>query len=292
MTKRSPDTASGTRPGLRAKLRVPSGGGPVRLRSYDPRATPGGPAGKAEALACVPYARGRITALQERLFAQSTAGDPRSVLVLLQGMDTSGKGGAVRHLASLLDPAGCRITAFKAPTAEEQAHHFLWRVERALPGRGRIGVFDRSHYEDVLVPRVRGRAPRSMWEERCETINSFEASLADDGVSVVKVFLHISREEQRTRLLDRLDNPCNHWKFGPGDLEDRAMWPSYQQAYEDVLGRCSTEAAPWYVVPADRKWYRNWAVGRLLMEHLDLIDSVCPPASFDVEVARKLLLED
>ncbi|MDX2702251.1 polyphosphate kinase 2 family protein [Streptomyces sp. PA03-6a] len=292
MTKRSPDTASGTRPGLRAKLRVPSGGGPVRLRSYDPRATPGGPAGKAEALACVPYARDRITALQERLFAQSTAGDPRSVLVVLQGVDTSGKGSAVRHLASLLDPAGCRITAFKAPTAEEQAHHFLWRVERALPGRGRIGVFDRSHYEDVLVPRVRGRAPRSVWEERCETINSFEASLADDGVSVVKVFLHISRDEQRTRLLDRLDNPCKHWKFDPGDLEDRAMWPSYQEAYEDVLGRCSTEAAPWYVVPADRKWYRNWAVGRLLMEHLDLIDPVCPPASFDVGVARKLLLED
>ncbi|MFF3249869.1 PPK2 family polyphosphate kinase [Actinacidiphila glaucinigra] len=292
MTRNSPKSGSGSTAGLRAKLRVPSGGGPVRLRSHDPRGTPGGPAGKTEALESVPYARDRITALQERLFAQSTAGDPRSVLVVLQGMDTSGKGGSVRHLASLLDPAGCRITAFKAPTAEEKAHHFLWRVERAMPGPGRIGVFDRSHYEDVLVPRVRGRAPLSVWEERCETINSFEASLADDGVSVVKVFLHISRDEQRTRLLARLDNPCKHWKFGPADLEDRARWAAYQQAYEDVLGRCSTEAAPWYVIPADRKWYRNWAVGRLLMEHLDLIDPVCPPASFDVEAARKQLLED
>ncbi|WP_431953499.1 PPK2 family polyphosphate kinase [Actinacidiphila sp. bgisy167] len=277
---------------LRAKLRVPPGGGPVRLRSYDPRATPGGPAGKTEALACVPYVRERITALQVRLFAQSTAGDPRSVLVVLQGLDTSGKGGAVRHLASLMDPAGCRITAFKAPTVEEKAHHFLWRVERALPGPGRIGVFDRSHYEDVLVPRVRGGAPPELWEERCETINSFEASLADDGVSVVKVFLHISRDEQRARLLARLDDPCKRWKFAPADLEDRARWAFYQEAYGDLLGRCSTEAAPWYVVPADRKWYRNWALGRLLLEHLELIDPVCPPAAFDVGAARRRLLAD
>jgi PPK2 family polyphosphate:nucleotide phosphotransferase len=294
VAKKSPETEPepGTGPGLRAKLRVPPGGGPVRLRSYDPRATPGAPAGKREAQAWTPYARDRITALQERLFAQSTAGDPRSVLVVLQGMDTSGKGGAVRHLTGLLNPAGCTVTAFKAPTAEEKAHHFLWRVERALPGPGRIGIFDRSHYEDVLVPRVRGLVPPAVWEERCDTINSFEASLADDGVSVVKVFLHISYEEQRSRLLARLDNPCKRWKFGPGDLADRARWPAFQRAYEDVLARSSTEAAPWYVVPADRKWYRDWAVGRLLMEHLDLIDPVCPPASFDVETARKQLLED
>ncbi|MEU6346633.1 PPK2 family polyphosphate kinase [Streptomyces sp. NPDC046977] len=278
--------------GLRSLLRVPPGGGAVRLRAYDTRATPGGPAGKREAREAVPCTRERLTVLQERLFAQATAGDPRSVLVVLQGTDTSGKGGAVRHLAGLLNPAGCRITAFKSPTAEEKAHPFLWRIKRALPHAGQIGIFDRSHYEDVLAARVRGLAPREVWEERFETINSFEASLADDGVSVVKIFLHIGYDEQRARLLSRLDNPCKHWKFTPDDLDDRALWPAFQKAYEAVLNRCSTEAAPWYVVPADRKWYRDWAVGRLLTEHLELIDPECPPATFDVEHARKRLLGD
>jgi PPK2 family polyphosphate:nucleotide phosphotransferase len=234
--------------------------------------------------------RERIAGLQERLFAQSTAGDPRCLLLVLQGMDTSGKGGTVKHVASGLNPTGVRVTAFKAPTAQERQHPFLWRVRQALPGPGEIGVFDRSHYEDVLVARVRDLVPRSTWARRYAVINRFEQSLADDGVTVLKVFLHIGYEEQRRRLLARLDNPAKHWKFTPEDIGARGLWPAYQAAYEAVLERCSTDAAPWYVVPADRKWYRNWAVARLLLEHLELMDPRYPPAAFDVAANRRALL--
>jgi PPK2 family polyphosphate:nucleotide phosphotransferase len=205
-------------------------------------------------------------------------------------MDTSGKGGTVKHVASGLNPAGVRVTAFKAPTPEEQRHPFLWRVRRALPGPGEIGVFDRSHYEDVLAARVRGLVPRATWARRYAVINGFERSLADDGVTVLKVFLHIGADEQRRRLLARLDDPAKHWKFTPGDITDRALWPAYQEAYEAALERCGTGTAPWYLVPADRKWYRNWAVAQLLLEHLELMDPHHPPAAFDVAAARRALL--
>ncbi|MEV6007185.1 PPK2 family polyphosphate kinase [Streptomyces sp. NPDC051976] len=276
--------------GLRALLRVPPGRGPVALKAYTPASTPGGPPDKAAALAGEPASRERLVDLQTRLFAQSTAGDPRCVLLVLQGMDTSGKGGTLKHVTAGMNPSGVRVKAFKAPTEEEREHPFLWRVRRALPGPGEIGVFDRSHYEDVLIARVRDLVPRDVWTGRYDVINNFEQSLADDGVSVVKIFLHISYEKQRERLLARLDDPDKHWKFDSGDIEERALWPAYQRAYEAALERCSTDAAPWYVVPADHKWYRNWAVRTLLLEHLELIDPKYPVADFDVERSRARLL--
>jgi PPK2 family polyphosphate:nucleotide phosphotransferase len=276
---------------LRSLLRVPPDGNPVSLSSYDPSAKSGGPPGKVHARAGMAGTGSRLTELQDRVFAQSTTGDRRRLLLVLQGMDTSGKGGTVKHVLSGLNPVGCRYRAFKPPTEEERAHHFLWRVERSLPQPGEIGVFDRSHYEDVLVARVRGLVPPAVWMQRYDEINAFERRLAEDGVTIIKVFLHISREEQLKRLLARLDKPHKHWKFSPSDIDDRALWPAYQEAYEAALARCSTPAAPWYVVPADRKWYRNWAVGRLLLEHLEEIDPQYPPADFDVEECRKRLLE-
>jgi PPK2 family polyphosphate:nucleotide phosphotransferase len=276
---------------LSARLRVEARGGAVDLAAYDPRATPGGPKGKAAGLAGIQEMRPRLAELQERLFAQSAVGgDPRRVLVVLQGMDTSGKGGTVKHVVSGLNPAGLRVRAFKAPTAQERRHDFLWRVRRALPRAGEIGVFDRSHYEDVLIVRVHDLVPRSVWSRRYAAINRFEQSLADSGVTLLKVFLHISPEEQRARLLARLERPDKHWKFSPDDVSERERWPAYREAYEAVLARCSTEAAPWYVVPADRKWYRNWAVSRLLLEHLEQLGPAYPQPDLDVAEYRRLLL--
>lgn len=276
---------------LHTLLRVEPGGGPVDLSAYDPHATPGGPKSKKHGLAEIEQMRPRLAALQERLFAQSAVGgDQRRVLLVLQGMDTSGKGGTVKHVVSGLNPAGLRVRAFKAPTAEERRHNFLWRIRRALPHPGEIGVFDRSHYEDVLIVRVHDMVPRSVWSRRYAAINRFEQSLADGGVTVLKVFLHISPEEQRARLLARLDRPDKHWKFSPTDVEERERWPDYREAYQVALERCSTEAAPWYVVPADRKWYRNWAISRLLLEHLERIDPAYPQPDLDVAKYRTLLL--
>jgi PPK2 family polyphosphate:nucleotide phosphotransferase len=275
---------------LRALLRV-SGGERTDLGGHDARATPGGPGDKAAGLAETARPGERLAGLQERLWAASTAGDRRRVLLVLQGMDTSGKGGTVKHVIGLLNPSGCRIHAFKAPTKKERAHEFLWRIRRNLPLPGELGIFDRSHYEDVLVARVRELAPRAEIEERYGAINAFERELADDGVTLVKCFLHLSHEEQRDRLLKRLDDPDKHWKFSTGDIDDRALWPAYQEAYEIALARCSTGPAPWYVIPADRKWYRNWAISRLLLETLEELDPRYPPGDFDVARARERLLK-
>lgn len=272
--KRAKDDGSGARP-LRELLRVPPGERPD-LGRLDPSATPGGPAGKAAGAAATALLAQPLGSLQERLYAASTAGDRRRVLLVLQGMDTSGKGGTLKHVIGLFNPSGCRIKAFKAPTAEELTHPFLWRIKQELPLPGEIGIFDRSHYEDVLIARVRELVPRNRVRARYAQINRFEKALADDGVTVVKVFLHIGYEEQRARLLERLDNPDKHWKFNVGDVEERGAWPAYQEAYEVALERCSTDAAPWYVVPADRKWYRNWAISTLLREHLEDIDPHYP----------------
>ncbi|MFJ1748399.1 PPK2 family polyphosphate kinase [Streptomyces sp. NPDC088116] len=277
------------KPALRDLLRIPEADS-VDLSSYDSRATPGGPKDKATALAALTRLGEDLAGVQERLYASSTAGDTRRVLLVLQGMDTSGKGGTVKHVIGHLNPAGCRIKAFKTPTTEERRHPFLWRVRQALPGLGEIGIFDRSHYEDVLIARVRELVPRRDLGRRYGQINRFEQGLADDGVTIVKVFLHISYEEQRARLLARLDNPDKHWKFSPSDIEDRALWPAYQEAYELALHRCSTAAAPWYLVPADRKWYRNWAISTLLLEHLKALAPSYPTAGFDVGQAREELL--
>ncbi|MFJ4876384.1 PPK2 family polyphosphate kinase [Streptomyces sp. NPDC088745] len=278
-------------PSVRDSLRVPPGSR-VSLASYAANATPVGPQDKATGAAATALLGGPLADLQERLYAASTAGDRRRLLLVLQGMDTSGKGGTVKHVIGLFNPSGCRIRAFKAPTEEERAHSFLWRIAKALPEAGEIGIFDRSHYEDVLIGRVRSLAPLEEIERRYEQINTFEASLADSGVTVVKVFLHISYEQQKRRLLERLDNPDKHWKFSPGDIEERALWPAYQEAYEIALARCSTPAAPWYLVPADRKWYRDWAVSSLLQEHLTALDPRFPPAGFDVRECRGRLLSE
>jgi PPK2 family polyphosphate:nucleotide phosphotransferase len=261
------------------------GDGNAILPGIDPRDTPGVD-DRETAEAAVPELADRLDHLQERLWVEGK----RSLLVVLQGMDTSGKGGTVKHVIGLFNPSGCRIKAFKAPTAEERGHPFLWRIMRALPEPGEIGIFDRSQYEDVLAARVRGLVPRRRLGGRYGQINRFEQSLAEDGVTVVKCFLHISYEEQRERLLERLDNPDKHWKFSMGDIEDRALWPAYQEAYEIALERCSTDAVPWHVVPADRKWYRNWAVSKLLLEHLEALDPKYPKADFDVAGAREQLL--
>ncbi|MET9952031.1 PPK2 family polyphosphate kinase [Streptomyces sp. NPDC006339] len=285
----SSDHTTASRGSLRELLRVPVGER-VELSAYDAAATPGAPDGKAAGLAATTTIGPRLAELQERLYAASTAGDRRRVLLVLQGMDTSGKGGTVKHVIGHLNPSGCRVHAFKAPTAEERAHPFLWRVTRALPHAGEIGIFDRSHYEDVLIARVRGLVPPAELEERYGEIDAFERSLADDGVTLVKVFLHLSYEEQRDRLLERLDNPDKHWKFSPGDIDERALWPAYQEAYEIALARCATDRTPWYLVPADRKWYRNWAISTLLLEHLEELDPRYPKGDFDVAECRRRLL--
>ncbi|MDX3451010.1 polyphosphate kinase 2 family protein [Streptomyces sp. ME02-8801-2C] len=269
-------------------LRLPRGQH-VDLGAHDAGASPGGPADKAAGLADTALMGERLADLQERLWAAGSAGDRRRLLLVLQGMDTSGKGGTVKHVIGLFNPSGCRIKAFKAPTHEELGHSFLWRIKKELPHPGEIGIFDRSQYEDVLIARVRELVSRAQLTRRYSQINGFEKSLAEDGVTVVKCFLHISYEQQRRRLLERLDNPDKHWKFNVGDIEERALWPAYQEAYEIALERCSTDA-PWYLVPADRKWYRNWAISRLLLEHLEGLDPQYPKADFDVAEARARLL--
>jgi PPK2 family polyphosphate:nucleotide phosphotransferase len=271
-------------------LRVPDS--PVNLAKLPTDGYPG-VRSKEKALEALPELGLRLGGLQERLFAQAHGGhEPSraSLLLVLQGMDTSGKGGTVKHVANQMDPGGLRIASFKAPTEEELAHDFLWRIRKALPGVGDVGVFDRSHYEDVLIVRVRELVPRRRWEPRYSLINEFEQELADQGTTVVKCFLHISREEQKERLLARLDDPTKLWKYNPGDVDERKLWPAYQEAYEAVLDKTSTATAPWYVIPADRKWYRNFAITNLLIEALERIDPNWPPAGYDLEKEKARVL--
>jgi len=268
-------------------LRVPAG--PVDLSAVPTDATPGFDGGKKSGAAALKTLGPELADLQERLWAARSTGSARRVLLVLQGMDTSGKGGVIRHAVGLIDPQGVRITSFKAPTEEERAHDFLWRVERGLPEAGYVGVFDRSHYEDVLIQRVRQLAPADEIERGYDAINEFERRLADEGTTLVKCMLHISPETQLERLRERLENPEKHWKYNPGDLDERALWPAYQEAYEIALERCSTDDAPWYVVPSDRKWYRNLAVANLLAEALRGLDLRWPPADFDVEAEKARL---
>ena len=211
------------------------------------------------------------------------------MLLVLQAMDSAGKGGIIRHVVGSVDPQGVMLTAFKKPTDEELAHDFLWRVEKRIPLPGFIGVFDRSQYEDVLIGKVRSLAPAEEIERRYGAINDFEKRLTDAGTRVVKVMLHISHDEQRERLMERLERPDKHWKYNPGDVDERARWPLYMEAYQTVFERTSTENAPWFVVPANRKWYARLAVQRLLLAALRDIDPQWPRATFDVEVEKKRL---
>jgi PPK2 family polyphosphate:nucleotide phosphotransferase len=269
-------------------LRVPSDG--IDLQSIDTRSTPGIRRGRKEALERQPKLASRLAELQEKLYAEGRTSGTRSMLVILQGMDTSGKSGTVKHVMGQVDPQGAQITGFQEPTPEELRHPFLWRVKRRLPPPGLIGVFDRSHYEDIVAARVRGLAPRATWSRRYSVVNRFERDLAASGTTIVKFFLHISFEEWRARQLARLDDPAKHWKFDPGDIDDALLWDEYQLAYSDVLRRCNSDDAPWYVVPADRKWYRNHAVTRVLVGHLDAMDLRWPEPKFDVAEQRARLL--
>jgi PPK2 family polyphosphate:nucleotide phosphotransferase len=273
--------------GLLGQLRVPSG--PVDLTKYDTRATPGFSGTKEEGKVALEQLGAEVSDWQERLFAEGRKGGQRSVLLVLQGMDTSGKGGVIRHGAGLMDPQGLRITSFKAPTPAEKRRGFLWRIRQALPGPGMIGIFDRSHYEDVLIARVRNLVAPPVWNRRYEQINDFEAELAANGVTLLKCFLHISPEEQKARLEARLDDPTKHWKYNPGDVDERELWPSYVEAYHAALERCNGPDAPWYVIPSDRKWYRNWAVTTILLETLRSLDPQWPTADFDVTTEKKRL---
>jgi len=227
----------------------------------------------------------QLAALQERLFAE----DKRTVLLVLQGIDTSGKDGTIKHVIGDVNPLGCKITSFKKPTPEEAKHHFLWRIRRALPEAGQIGVFGRSHYEDVIVPRVHGGLADRDIDKRYADIAKFEADLAGGSTTVVKCFLHIGYEEQRERLLARLDDPTKRWKFNPSDVDERELWKQYQETFREVLRRSNYEVAPWYVIPADRKWYRNWAVGRILLETLTELAPEYPQPDLDIPALKARL---
>jgi len=268
-------------------LRVEPG---FRLVDIDPRSTPGYDGDKNDGRADLEAGRAPLEGLQERLFAQSVAGTATgSVLLVLQAMDTAGKGGIVRHVVGAVDPQGVELASFKKPTAEELEHDFLWRIEKRLPDAGRLGVFDRSHYEDVLIGRVRELAPPEEIERRYGAIASFEAQAAEMGIRVVKVMLHISKDEQRERLGERLARPDKHWKYNPSDVDERKLWDAYMDAYQVAIERTSTPIAPWHVVPADRKWYARLAVQQLLIDALEDIDPQWPAADYDVEVEKQRL---
>ena len=230
-----------------------------------------------------------LSQLQERLFAEGRAGGTRSVLCIVQGLDTAGKGGVTRHVMSRVDPQGVALRSFGVPTEEELSHHYLWRIKNGLPKPGLIGVFDRSHYEDVLVVRVNNLVPKKTWEPRFEEINKFEKELVDSGTVVLKFALMVSHDEQGVRLMERLDRPDKRWKFNENDLETRSKWEDYQQAYSDVFARTSTEHAPWYVIPADRKWYSRAAITEILTQTLIEMDLGWPEPEWDpVEMRTKL----
>ena len=252
--------------------RVPPGA-TVDLGRIDPAGTLGAPGDKTETTATFPALREELREVQERLWAERR----QSLLIVLQAMDAGGKDGTVKHLFRGINPVGGRLVSFRVPTEEELAHDFLWRVHKHTPGRGEIAVFNRSHYEDVLVVRVQGLVPEEIWRGRYPLINQFEANLAAAGTRILKLFLHISKEEQAERFRARLEDPTKRWKFRKGDLAERARWDDYQAAYAEAIQRTSTDAAPWFVVPADRKWYRNWAVSQIVLRALGEMGPVYPP---------------
>ena len=245
----------------------------VRLAAIDPGDTHG--LDKERAKALTDDLLDRLTELQERLWAEGR----RAVLVVLQGIDAAGKDGTIRKVMTAFNPQGCPVSSFKVPSAEELAHDFLWRIHRRTPGKGEIGIFNRSHYEDVLVVRVHELVPEKVWRARYDQIVAFEDHLAANGVTIVKFFLYIDRDEQRERFQARFDDPTKRWKFSMGDLEERKHWDDYIAAYEDALSKTSTERAPWYVIPANHKWFRDAAVASILADTLEELDPRYPPAA-------------
>ncbi|WP_078314550.1 polyphosphate kinase 2 family protein [Mycobacterium sp. D16Q16] len=269
-------------------LRYRSG---LLFADVDTRSTPGFDGSREDGEALQAELSERLGVLQELLYANGRSGDHRSVLLVLQGMDTSGKGGIVKHVVGQVDPQGIEHASFGVPTAEERKHHYLWRIRNALPSGGQLGVFDRSHYEDVLVVRVHDLVPPEVWGARYDEINAFEKELTEAGTTILKVALVVSLDEQKERLAERLDRPDKYWKFNPNDIDERAFWSAYQDAYQAVLEKTSTEYAPWHVIPCDRKWYSRLAVTALLDETLDGLNLSWPPANFDIEEQKRRLTQ-
>ncbi|CAM3633168.1 polyphosphate kinase 2 family protein [Tsukamurella ocularis] len=261
------------------------------VQDIDTSGTPGFDGDKALGEKLLAERGARLSELQELLYANGRAGDHRSVLLVLQGMDTAGKGGIVRHVIGMVDPQGVKTASFGKPTEEELAHDFLWRIHRQTPKGGQIGVFDRSHYEDVLVVRVHDLVPPAVWEPRYAIINDFEADLITAGTTIVKCAMFVSLDEQKKRLAERLDRPDKFWKYNPADIDERGYWPKYQEAYQAMLDRTSVDGAPWHIIPADRKWFSRLAITELLIEALEGLDLGWPPADFDVEHEKARLAQ-
>ncbi len=280
--KKKPAAAS-----VRELLRVGPDFDPAAM---DARRVVAGPADKVQALAQVGALAGEVTALQERLYAESKGGGKRRLLVVLQGMDTSGKGGAIKALDRIVEPLGMRIAQFGAPTKAELKKHYLWRIEQKLPPPGTIGIFDRSHYEDILVVRVRNLVPPEEWEKRYDEINAWEKKWSDDGVVFLKCMLFISPAEQKERLLARLAEPDKRWKYRPGDVDDRLLWNDFMTAYQAAMTRCSTDYAPWYVIPSDRKWHRDWLLTHMVAETLREMNPQFPSPDYDVAAETKRVM--
>ncbi|HEX5431879.1 MAG TPA: polyphosphate kinase 2 family protein [Bryobacteraceae bacterium] len=249
----------------------------VSLRDYDPNETLGWDKGH-QTKKSLEKALARLDKLQYLMYAQKK----HALLIILQALDAGGKDGTIRHVMSGVNPQGCRVTSFKAPSAEEAAHDFLWRIHRAVPGAGDFGIFNRSQYEDVLVVRVHNLVSKDLWESRYEQINQFEKMLHQNGVKILKFFLHISRDEQKKRFMQRIKDPDRQWKISPADFQERKYWEEYTRAYEEALTRCSTHDAPWYVIPANKKWFRNLAVSHIVVETLESLRMKFPPPLVDV----------
>jgi PPK2 family polyphosphate:nucleotide phosphotransferase len=259
------------------------------LAGLDPDSTPGFPGGKKGGEAALEAGRAELDDLQERLWAESRFGGTRSLLLVIQAMDTAGKGGIVQHVMGGVTPEGLHVYAFKKPTDEELSHDFLWRVRKQLPAAGMIGVFDRSHYEDVLIERVHSLVPADQLEQRYGRIRVFEEELAKAGTTIVKVMLHISADEQKARLADRLDRVEKQWKYNPADLGERALWASYMEAYQIAVERTSVETAPWFVIPANAKWYARAAVQQILLETMRGLALGWPTVDYDVAAEKAKL---
>lgn len=274
----------GSKTGRRITDRLRVRGGRVTLAKWDANSTPG-VRDKEEAAERLKRNLELMDRLQYGLYAEGR----RSLLLVFQGMDAAGKDGVIRRVATAFNPQGCRAWSFKVPTPEEAAHDFLWRIHRAAPAKGEIAIFNRSHYEDVLVVRVHGLVPKRVWSERYDIINEFERRLAEHGTTILKFYLHIDRDEQMERIRARLDDPSKHWKFSEADLEERTRWDAYQEAFEDLLGRCSTKHAPWFVIPANRKWYRDLAVSEIVAGALADMNPKPAPVELDVKRLRARL---
>ncbi len=269
------------------KLAAPTHGR-IRLKDFDPAETLGfekgsDPGQRDEKLMAKTIKR--LDELQYTLYAEGQ----RSLLIILQGMDTAGKDGTIRHVMSGASPQSCKVTSFKVPTSRELAHDFLWRIHEAVPEKGNIGIFNRSQYEDVLVVRVHKIVPKSVWSRRYDEINRFEKYLTENGTTILKFFLHISKDEQKKRIEERIANPTKHWKLSAADVHERQFWNDYTEAYEDAIRQCSTKYAPWFIIPANHKWFRNLAVSKIVVETLEKMNPKYPSPQVDIEKMKRLL---